>query len=118
MNKSSFCVLCVFLLLASCRSLTSVTTIEANKSFVLGEGKHGSYSAQIKNVGSDLIEVFMVNSSKTINSLGILKVNQSATYQVPENHEVQFKNLSPLKNGVIEIKANGDTNLTMGYKSN
>ncbi len=118
MKKNIFFTLSLLILIFGCKSLTSVTTIEANKSFLLGEGKHGSYNATIKNVGSDLIEVFLIDSKKIKNSLGLLKINQSATYQVPENSAVQFKNMSSSKNGVIEIKAHGDTNLTMGYKSN
>ena len=118
MKKKKFFILSVLFILCACKSLTSVTSIEVNKSFVLGEGKHGSYSARIKNVGSDLIEVLIIDINKNSNSLGLLKVNQSATYQVLENNTVQFKNLSTSRNGIIEIKANGDTNLTMGYKNN
>jgi hypothetical protein len=50
-------------------NLTSTTYIEANKSFVLGEGKHGSYYAKITNKGETDVEVFAIAENEGRNRL-------------------------------------------------
>ncbi len=40
------------------RSLTSVTTIEPNNSFILGQGEHGSYSIDLENTSKTSLIIF------------------------------------------------------------
>lgn len=101
-------------LLQSCGTLSSTTYIDAEKSFVLGEGNHGSYTAKVKNAGTENIEVFAVNNAGITTSLGILKPNESGKYPVKKNTTVKFENKGS-EQGVIKIRAKGDTNLSMGY---
>lgn len=101
--------------LFSCGTLHSTTYIDPEKSFVLGEGNHGSYSAKIKNAGAGDIEVIKSDLGGNQTSLGILKKGASAEYSVPKNTTVRFKNLSD-KEGEIKIKLRGDTGLSMGYE--
>jgi hypothetical protein len=96
-------------------SLTSTTYIEANQSFVLGEGKHGGYIAKIINKGEVDVEVFAENDERK--SLGVLKPNDKGEYIVAQNTKVIFKNLGD-KTATIGIKLSGETNLSMGYKPN
>ena len=97
--------------------LTSSTTIEPQKSFVLGQGKHGSYNAKIKNSGKGDIEVIVVKNGGVATSLGVLKPNEKGEYPVASNTEVRFKNLGS-DTGEIQILLTGDTNLSMGYREN
>jgi hypothetical protein len=98
-------------------NLTSTTIIEANQSFVLGEGKHGSYIAKIINKGSVDVEVFAAAENEERKSLGVLKPNDKGEYNVAKNTQVIFKNLGD-KTATIGIKLSGETNLSMGYKPN
>jgi hypothetical protein len=98
-------------------SLTSTTIIEPNQSFVLGEGKHGSYNAKITNKGKVDIEVFGERENEEQKSLGVLKPNDKSEYSVGKNTKVILKNLGS-ETATIGIKLSGDTSLSMGYKGN
>ncbi len=120
---SAFVVLClvsVFQALGGTSlfdTLTSTTYIEANKSFVLGEGKHGDYTAKIINKGKVDVEVFTALENEDKKSLGVLKPEDKGEYNVTKNMQVIFKNLGAEK-AVIGIKLSGETNLSMDYKPN
>ena len=98
-------------------SLTSTTYIEANQSFVLGEGKHGGYTAKITNKGNTDVEVFGERENEERQTLGVLKPNEKGEYNVVKNTKVIFKNLGN-ETATIGIKLSGDTGLSMGYKPN
>jgi hypothetical protein len=98
-------------------TLTSTTYIEQNQSFVLGEGKHGSYSAKIVNKGKVDVEVFTAVEDEERKSAGVLKPNDKANFTVLKNTKVIFKNLGN-ETATIGIKLSGETNLSMGYKPN
>jgi hypothetical protein len=113
--------LCLVLVLAaltqSCASLFSYTTIDPNRSFMLGEGKHGAYSAKITNDSFVDVEVFSIGAEATEISLGVLKTGVQQTFNVPANTPVRFKNASALP-AAIKIVLFGDPNMSMGYKEN
>lgn len=120
MKKILICIM-ILASLQACQvfqSLSSTTYIAPNQSFVLGQGKHGSYSATIKNVGNDLIEVIQVDEQGVKNSLGTLQIGEKKSYQVNPNHTIIFKNRSTQKQGIVEIFGRGDTSLSMGYQEN
>ena len=98
-------------------NLTSTTIIEANQSFVLGEGKHGGYVAKIVNKGETDVEVFGERENEERKSLGVLKPDDKGEYEVAKNMKVIFKNLGS-RTATIGIKLSGDTGLSMGYKPN
>lgn len=97
--------------------LTSTTVIEANQSFVLGEGKHDGYKAKIVNKGKVDIEILTETEKEERKSVGILKPNDKADFQILKNTKVIFKNLGN-ETATIGIKLSGDTSLSMGYKPN
>ncbi len=98
--------------------LTSQTSIEPGKSFVLGEGEHGGYTAVIKNTATSPVEVYIQKyQSEVSTSLGVLNKGDQQEYRVANNNRVSFKNLGK-KVAVISIKLRGETNLSMGYKEN
>ena len=97
--------------------LTSTTTIEPNKSFVLGEGKHGSYNAKLVNKGDVDIEVFTESETEPRKSVGVLKPKDKNQFAISKNTKVIFKNLGA-KTAVLGIVLSGDTGLSMGYKNN
>ena len=97
--------------------LSSTTYIDPNKSFVLGEGRHGSYKAKIINKGKVDIEVFVQPLDKERVSVGVLKPNAVDEYRIEKDTKVIFKNLGD-ETATIGIKLSGDTSLSMGYKPN
>jgi hypothetical protein len=108
----------LFALLTSCSALNSGTIIEANKSFVLGQGQHGSYTASIKNTGLSPVEVFIqLNEQTEATSLGILRKGDQNQYKVRRDTKVTFKNMGT-ESTLLKIKLSGDTNLSMGYQEN
>jgi len=119
MKKLGLLVL-VIISLQACKSLTSTTYIDPNKSFVLGDGLHGSYTARIKNVGADVIEVSQSDKNGTATSLGSLQRRESREYKVGANTTVIFKNKNREEKGVIEILVTGNPtgSLSMGYRDN
>jgi hypothetical protein len=103
-------------ILASCGSLHSVTTIEANKSFVLGQGRHGSYKAKVQNIGDHPVEVFVQQPDNgPVVSLGVLKPREINNYPVKANTTVMLKNLGSSP-ATLKLDVKGDTDLSMGYK--
>lgn len=120
MQKSLLVFIFFTVLGASCGifgRLTSTTQIEVNKSFVLGQGNHGSYNANIKNVSQSAVEVFKSDADGPMMSLGILKPGDEQQYAVPKNTKVAFMNIGKSM-AFIAIKLVGDTNLSMGYSNN
>jgi hypothetical protein len=120
MKKLFFALFALTMVTASCRvlsRLTSSTQIEAGKSFVLGEGTHGSYSADVKNISKSDVEVFKSDSQGSMSSLGILAPGVKKNYAVPKNTKVAFKN-NGSSLALIKINLVGDTNLSMGYADN
>jgi len=118
MKKLIIVIVIASFIIQSCASLTSQTLIEPNKTFVLGEGIHLAYSAKVKNTGNADIEIFKKELGGEKISVGILKVNQKETYEIPGNTAVFFQNLSKTKPVKIDIELRGTTNLSMGYKEN
>jgi hypothetical protein len=115
-KKNLFFILIQVWLFTACRVLTSATFIDPAQSFVLGEGKHGSYTAQVKNAGNSAVEVFQSQDNQQT-SLGLLKSGEQTTYEVRANTMVIFKNLGK-KPATLKIRLNGDTSLSMGYRAN
>ena len=116
MKKSRFLIMGMFALLSACSTIKSTTYIEPKQSFVLGENNHLSYSASVKNIGADKVEVLLFDKKGNETNLGTLAVGQSEKYRVPANHTVKFKNLSTNEDAKIKIRVVGDTGLSMGYK--
>jgi hypothetical protein len=103
---------------SSCKvfsTLTSGTYIDPEKTFVLGEGQHGSYVATVKNTAKSDVEVILTDAENKSSSLGILKFRQSETYRVAANNTVRFVNLGN-RQAALAIKIQGETSLSMGYQ--
>jgi len=120
MQKIFLALLLFAMLGSSCgifSQLTSTTQIEANQSFVLGQGNHGSYNANVKNISKSAVEVFKSAADGTMVSLGVLAPGDQQQYAVPKDTRVAFMNIGKSM-ASIAIKLVGDTNLSMGYSDN
>ncbi len=118
MRISTKLIVFLFVLFTSCSALKSGTIIEANKSFVLGQGPHGSYVASIRNTGASPVEVFIqTNEQPEATSLGILSKGDQNQYKVKRDTKVSFKNTGT-ESTLLKIKLVGEKNLSMSYQGN
>ena len=90
MRKVMF-VLVAFLCFSSC-SVTSNTIINGNKTFELGEGRHGSYLAIIKNVSKTPVEIYEADLDGQEQFNAVIKPGQKLSLNVQANKKVLFKN--------------------------
>lgn len=116
MKNALFIFLVVSLSMTACRSLTSVTSIKANESFVLGNNPHGSYTIQLRNTAKQPLTITQTQLDGTVKSTTIAKYKEWLTLQVDKNTAVQIGNKSE-KTAEVELKIVGDTHLSMGYKN-
>ncbi len=105
---------------ASCGTIgkvNSTTYIPPLKSFELGNGQHGSFTAQIRNASAVNIEILTRPLEGKEKSVAVLKPNEKIRLSVEGNAKAIFKNSSPTE-ATLELVLEGDTGLSMGYKEN
>jgi hypothetical protein len=103
-------------LLWSCGSLTSVTTIEANNSFILGNNPHGFYNVKVKNISRQSIVVYQKTLTDSVHSFTTIKARETVHVYANKNTALIIENKSDSQ-AKVELHVNGDTNLSMGYKN-
>lgn len=116
---ASLTIIIVAIALYSCsifRTLTSVTTIEPNNSFVLGQGEHGSYTVHLENTSKYNLNLILTNLEGISTAPTIVKANEKTTLKVDKNTKLTIENNSNSKVNV-KLLVKGDTNLSMGYKN-
>lgn len=102
--------------LSSCSSLTSVTTIGANNSFVLGNNQHGFYNVKLKNISRQSITVYQKTLTDSLHSFATIKPRETVHVYANKNTALIIENKSDSE-AKVELRVNGDTNLSMGYKN-
>jgi hypothetical protein len=108
----------IILTISSCRLfniISSNTTIEPNKSFVLGDNKHGGFKVKIKNVCNHSLALYQKPSDNSKDSILIIKANATLTLNVNSNTALIIENKSA-KIGSVYLTITGDNNLSMGYR--
>lgn len=98
--------------LSSC-SLTSRTTIGPQKAFELGDGRHGSFKAVVKNDSDVPVVVYQVPLGGAEIKLIALQPGQQKTVRFAADTKAIFKNTTN-KEAAVLLKVTGDTGLTMG----
>jgi hypothetical protein len=100
----------------SCRTVTSVTTIKGNDSFILGNNEHRAYSVSLKNISSKDVTVYHAPIDGGTHTYEVVKPNQRVTVKVEKNTALVVQNMSKEEVSVT-LKVVGETNLSMGYKN-
>jgi hypothetical protein len=111
MKKSNAIFLAV-LVLSSC-SITSRTTIGPQKAFELGDGRHGSFKAIVKNDSDVAVDVCKAPLGRAETKLITLQPGQQKSVRFSADTKAIFRNNSSKEAAVI-LKVTGDTGLTMG----
>jgi hypothetical protein len=114
--KQLLTMIVIALAMASC-SLTSNTTIEPKKQFVLGNNEHGSFKVKMKNVSSQPVEVYQAPLGGGSHSGSTVQPGRSVTVKVQANTALVVNNPSG-ETVSVALKVTGDTGLSMGYNNN
>ena len=114
MKKLLLPVIIATLLISSC-SITSTATVDPDKTFVLGEGKHRRFAVDVENVGNVDIAVDAITLRGTIMQMPVLAPGEKRKITVPKNTRVTFENLGN-EQATVQLKVTGDTRLSMGYE--
>jgi hypothetical protein len=100
---------------AACGTLTSVTTIESQNSFVLGNNPHAPFSVQLKNISKKDVVVHREPLDGGRHSFETVTPGQTVHVKVEANTALVIANQSAEKVDV-KLYVVGDTGLSMGYK--
>jgi hypothetical protein len=117
--KNLITTVAISILVTSCSifgSLTSNVGLKANESFVLGNNEHGSFKAKIKNVSNHPVAIVMCPINGGSHSRQTVMPNESTTIKAETNTALVIENKSN-EEASIDLKVNGDTGLSMGYKN-
>jgi hypothetical protein len=100
----------------ACGTLTSVTTIESNDSFVLGNNPHGSFSVRLKNISTKDVVVHREPIAGGRHSFETVTPGQTVNVKVEKNTALVIANQST-EQVDVKLYVVGDTGLSMGYKN-
>ena len=120
MKKIFIPLICAFsaFFMVSCGifgSLTSVTNIGPQDSFVLGNNQHGSFHINLKNIAQHPLNIHLAPIDGGKHSPVVVQPDQKISLKVDRNTAVVIANQSN-DNASVELKVVGDTGLSMGYK--
>jgi hypothetical protein len=105
-----------FLVIPKLNTLTSSTTIEAGRTFEVGEKEHGAFSVEVLNTCKQPISVSRATIQGEETQLAVLASGKSKTFSIPQDTKAMFANRSNIT-CIIELTLTGDTNLSMGGKN-
>ncbi len=110
--KKALIILLAIPVLSSC-ALNSRTTIGPQKAFELGDGKHGSFKAVVKNDSEVPVDVYQLPLGGAEIKLITLQPGQQKTVRFNADTKAIFKNTGK-KEAAVKLKVTGDTGLSMG----
>jgi hypothetical protein len=119
LSKKFITTLALSIVVSSCSvfgSLTSNVSIKANENFVLGNNEHGTFKSKIKNLSNHPVTIVMRPIDGGSHSPQTVMPNESATLKTQRNTALVIENKSN-EAASIDLKVNGDTRLSMGYKN-
>ncbi|WP_310558223.1 hypothetical protein [Flavobacterium sp.] len=115
--KTTIALFAILLLTTSCSvfgSLTSITTIKPNESFVLGNNEHGTFKVKLKNLSNHDLKIIMAPISGGTHSPITVRPNETTTVKAESNTALIIENNSN-EAASVDLYVTGDTGLSMGY---
>ena len=116
MKKLILSSIVLLLLSASCRTLTSTTSIKSYDAFILGNNQHGAFSVKLKNVSANNLELWRAPIEGGQHSPLTVKPNETVKLKVEKNTALKIENKNK-EQATVELLVKGDTGLSMGYKN-
>lgn len=115
MKKLLIAVIATALSASSCKTVYSTTSIEPNKSFVLGDNDHNAFEVTIKNISKEKLELAKMPNGGSKEIIQILDPNKTATVNIEKNTALYIDNKSKYK-VLVELNLKSNSHLSMGYK--
>lgn len=109
-------VFCLLTMATSCKVVHSVTTINPNNGFELGNNQHGSFKVTLTNLSAKDIEVYHAPIYGGRHSGQAVKPGQQVKVKVERNTAFMIGNHSS-DTVRVKLKVTGDTGLSMGYEN-
>jgi selenocysteine lyase/cysteine desulfurase len=116
MKKLLIALMAITLTASSCKTVYSTTTIEAKKSFVLGDNEHDAFEVTLKNISKEDLELSQMPNGGTKQLIRVLNSDKSATIKIEKNTALYIENKSSNK-ASVELNLKSNTHLSMGYKN-
>jgi hypothetical protein len=116
MIQSIFSLLMAVILMFSCHSLHSTTTIQAKDEFILGNNKLGRFSANVTNISTSPLTIWQYPIDGGRHSPLTLQPAANVKLKVGKNTALRIENSSD-KSGDVKLDVKGDVGLSMGYKN-
>ncbi len=120
MKKLLIALTALTLTASSCKTVYSkvysTTTIEAKKSFVLGDNDHEAYEVTIKKMSKDDVLLSQIQKGGTKQLIQVLNSNKSAIIKIEKNTALYIENKSD-KKAIVELDIKSNSSLSMGYKN-
>jgi selenocysteine lyase/cysteine desulfurase len=116
MKKLLIALIAITLTASSCKTVYSTTTIEAKKSFVLGDNEHDAFEVTLKNISKEDLELSQMPNGGTKQLIQVLNSDKSATIKIEKNTALYIENKSSNK-ASVELNLKSNTHLSMGYKN-
>jgi hypothetical protein len=115
MKKLLIALTAITLTATSCKTVYSTTSIEPNKSFVLGDNEHEVFEVTVKNISKENLELLKMPNGGTKELIQILNPDKTATIKIEKNTALYIDNKSTKKVSV-ELNLKSNSHLSMGYK--
>lgn len=115
MNKLLIALITIALTASSCKTVYSTTSIEPNKSFVLGDNEHDAFEVTIKNISKENLELSIMLNVGSKKLIQILNPDSNATINIEKNTALYIGNKSNNKVSV-ELNLKSNSHLSMGYR--
>lgn len=116
MKKLIIVLTAATLVTSSCKTVYSTTSIEPQKSFVLGDNEHDSFEVTLKNISTNDLEVAQKPNDGNKQLLQVLEPKKSMTVTISKNTALYIYNKSNNK-ASVELNLKSNTHLSMGYKN-
>ena len=117
--KTIITLLAVLFFTTSCGifgALHSNTTIKPKESFILGNNKHGSFKAHLKNEGVTILKVYQAPINGGTHSPVLIKPQETTTIKIEKNTALLIENTGD-EYASVTLKVKGDLNLGMTYNN-
>jgi hypothetical protein len=111
MKKFLFLII-VAAMVSSC-ALTSGTQIGPKKEFELGDGRHGAFTASVKNDGRTTVEIYEQPLGGQQKKIATLAPGDKIKVSIAADTKAIFKNIDSSQ-ASLQLKVTGDTGLSMG----
>ena len=82
MKKFLIISIAITMAASSCKTIYSTTTIEAKKSFVLGDNEHDAFECSLKNISKEDFELSQMLNGGPKQVIQILNPNKSVTIKI------------------------------------